>query len=155
MTVFEKNDYVGGHSRTRTITYKQNSLDVDTGFIVFNFRNYPNLVKLFHHYHVPIKKSDMSFAISSNGFEYSGASLRGYFSGNILKLSHWFMIYQIYRFNRIAQRQIDRVDGLTLKQFLEKNKIRGRVVERYILPMAGAIWSSHPDEILDFPAAFY
>src|SRR5689334_9626898 len=106
ITVYEKNDYIGGHSRTITLP---DGRAVDTGFIVYNERNYPLLLGLFRHLNVPVIKSDMSFGASiGNGWlEYGSNGMFGQVA-NILRPRYWRMLADILRFNRQAPAFIDR-----------------------------------------------
>ena len=156
--IFEKNEKFGGHSNTVDIKIGGNDISVDTGFIVYNTKNYPNLSSLFQHLEVPTKWSDMSFGFSSgNGkLEYSGSSLDCLFAQrkNLLNLNFVNGLREITRFNREAPIAMDsgQLNGLSLGDFLSQYKYRKWFVENFILPMGGAIWSTPQAKILNFPA---
>ena len=157
VTVFEKDNHIGGHSNTRLADTPEGSVPVDTGFIVYNEHNYPNLTALFEHLDVPTSASDMSFSYSLDRgkYEYSGDGLAGLFAqrANIVNLKHWGMLRDIQRFFDSAVRAIDSYpDNTTLGEFLSCEKYRETFCEDHILPMAAAIWSSPASDIRSFPA---
>jgi len=125
--IYEKNDYIGGHSRTIDVATPQGEIAVDTGFIVFNNRNYPLLTSLFIHLNVPIEKSDMSFGASiKNGWlEYGTKSLHNVFvqKSNILNPNFLIMIKDILKFNRKAHYYLEADLSLTLGQCLDELKM--------------------------------
>lgn len=153
ITVYEKNDVVGGHSRTITLGIDGKDVPVDTGFIVFNKRNYPLLTGLFDHLGVSIDKSDMSFGVSvENGaIEYGS---KGMFAQkrNLLRPKFWGMIFDILRFNRNALRMIGGYPDITLRDFLDRMKMGDWFRRYYLQAMGAAIWSCSVETILDFPA---
>ena len=161
ITVFERRDRIGGHAHSHELTDDQGkSFVVDTGFIVFNDRNYPNFRHLLKHIQVDPHDTEMSFSVSlpKNGkrgaFEYNGGSLTGLFAQrrNLLNPSFWSLLKDIARFNRLAKeaRQTD-LSGQTVRDWLSKHGFNEAMVTRYLLPMAGAIWSASPERIRDFP----
>jgi uncharacterized protein len=157
VTVYEGEPRLGGHSNTVDIPWRGGSVPVDTGFIVYNERNYPNLTRLFHHLAVPTRPSDMSFAVSIDGgrLEYAGTSLANLFAQkrNLLRMSHHRMLLDIVRFNRDAKRFLaddDHGSG-TLAQFLDRGRYSTAFRDHYLLPMAAAIWSSSLAAMEDMP----
>ena len=159
VTLFEKDGRIGGHSNTEAVSTPSGPVAVDTGFIVYNPPAYPNLVALFEHLRVPTQPSDMSLAVSLAGgaYEYSGAGLRGFLGqpANALKADHWRMAAGIARFFREAKAGLAR-PGESLGAFLERRRYSKAFIDRHLLPMAGAIWSSHPQHMLAYPAdAFF
>lgn len=159
ITVFEKNDYLGGHSNTASINYDGHAIDVDTGFIVFNFQTYPNLKALFETLNVAIDKSNMSFGIKhlDNGFEYCGNDLFGLFAQkrNMLNYKFLKMLADIVTFNKksIALVEQSKLDDLTtLEEFLNQLKLGQYFRDYYLFPMAGAIWSCPLELIKNYPA---
>jgi len=156
--LYEKNDYLGGHSNTAKINYDGVDIAVDTGFIVFNFSTYPNLVKFFELLNVEIKKSNMSFAvkIDDSKLEYAGTSLASLFAQkkNLVNLNFLRMIFDILRFNKKAVELLkkDFLPNYTLKNFLDDLHLKKYFQQYYLLPMASAIWSSPLDKIIDYPA---
>ncbi len=151
ITVFEKNDYIGGHSRTVEV----NGTPVDTGFIVFNDRNYPTLTKLFEHLGVAYEKSDMSFGahIDDIDLEYSSSNVFAQIR-NIWRPKFWGMLWDILKFNRVAPKWLDRND-LTLEQALDEMKAGAWFRRYYLQAMGAAIWSCSSDMILKFPASSF
>jgi predicted NAD/FAD-binding protein len=157
VTLFEKNDRLGGHSRTISITNPKNQkIDVDTGFIVLNDRNYPNLNKLFKHLKVEIVKTDMTFSVSVNqgALEWSGTSIDGFFAQrkNLLNLHMLKGIVDIFTFNKKALKCLEEFPQQTLGQFVDSLGLGTWFRDYYILPMGGAIWSCPYSKILEFPA---
>lgn len=159
ITLFEKNDYLGGHSNTASIFYNGNKVVVDTGFIVFNFRTYPNLKAFFELLKVKISKSNMSFGIKDldNGFEYSGNNLAGLFAQkkNLFNLKFLKMFKDIVKFNRTSIKLIESGEDLkniTLNEFIDDLKLGDYFKSYYLFPMAGAIWSCPLELIKNYPA---
>lgn len=157
VTVFEEADYLGGHANTRTVCVDGRSLPVDTGFIVYNETNYPQLTKLFDHVGVASEASDMSFAVSLNNgaLEYEG-SARGLLvqPGNLLRPSHLLMLRDLVRFYREAPALLDdpAAGEPSLGAFLAAGGYSRTFAEQHILPMGAAIWSSTLERMRDFPA---
>lgn len=152
ITVYEKNSYIGGHSRTITINDGKNDIAVDTGFIVFNNWNYPNLLGLFEHIDVPYVKSNMSFGVSidEGWLEYSSNDL--FAPRNLVRPAYWKMMRDIISFNRQALEYIEKDPSITLGQCLEELKMGAWFKEYYLLAMGAAIWSCPLETILCFPA---
>ncbi|WP_300546660.1 FAD-dependent oxidoreductase [Roseovarius sp.] len=154
VTLFEAEPRLGGHART-IIAGKRGDQPVDTGFIVFNYANYPNLADLFARLDVPVVKSNMSFGASVRGgaLEYGLASAGAFFAQRRNALNPRFlrMLRDIFRFNACALDHAgDR--GLTIGQFLDKIGTGDYFRDFYLLPLSGAIWSTPTEQILDFPA---
>jgi len=157
VTVYEKNNYAGGHANTTLVSVPEGDVFVDTGFIVFNKKNYTNLTELFKILNVSINDTIMSFSLSvDNGhYEYSGSGALGYFGqfSNIINLSHWYLLYEVNRFFSNAENNINKYDkNITLGDFLQNEKYSQIFIKKHILPMGAAIWSSNPDEMLSYPA---
>lgn len=154
VTVFEAEGRFGGHARTVTAG-RLGDQPVDTGFIVFNYANYPNLTKLFDELSVPVIKSDMSFAASIDGgrLEYGLRTLGTLFcqKRNLLSPSYLRMVKDIATFNRRAPEVANDPD-ITIGDFLEKLGTGPWFRDYYITPLSGAIWSTPVTKILDFPA---
>ena len=156
--VYEKNGYAGGHTNT---IKAPGGPAVDTGFIVFNERNYPELTAMLHHLKVASQPSDMSFSASIGGgkLEYAGDNLNTLFAQrwNLFDRSHWRMLLDITRFNRDAKRALR--SGLnadvTLGEFIMQGRYGDELSRRYLLPMAAAIWSCPVGAMLKFPAASF
>ncbi|MCX7151820.1 MAG: NAD(P)-binding protein, partial [Proteobacteria bacterium] len=162
VVLYEANDYLGGHTNTVDVTLEGQTYPVDTGFLVFNHRTYPNLVAMFRHLGVATAASEMSFAISlgdaaNPGLEWSGCSLGSLFAQkrNLLRPAFWGMLRDIMRFNRAATAMARGGCGgeQSLAAFLEAGRYGGMFREAYLLPMIGAIWSCPTKTMLEFPAA--
>ena len=157
VTLLERNHYVGGHTHTAMVDDPRGAFPVDTGFMVFNARNYPLLCGLFGHLGVASYATDMSFAASLDGgrLEYAGSDLNGLFGqrSNLLSPGFLRMLADILRFNRAAKAFIGRRSGATLSlgDFLARGGYGRRFAEHYLLPMAAAIWSSPTERMRDFP----
>ena len=164
VTVYERENRLGGHTHTVDIDYGGQPISVDTGFIVYNEHNYPELTALFAHHEVETLESDMSFSVSADGgkFEWSGRgrtlleTLDGVFAQrrNILRPSHFWMLREMSRFNR--ESVVDLKNGLlnqrSLGEYLSHRRYSDRLVNDYLVPMGAAIWSTPVDRMLDFPA---
>lgn len=159
IAVYEAADYPGGHSHTVDVAADGERLAVDTGFIVFNERNYPHFTALLNELGVASQPGDMSFSMrcAESGLEYNGNSLNTLFSQrrNLLRPSFHRMILDILRLHRHAGTLVGAADGQSLGEFLALHRFAGPVVDDYLLPMAGAIWSAEPRQILDFPARHF
>jgi predicted NAD/FAD-binding protein len=153
VTLYEKNKYVGGHSRTIDVKTADNTLAVDTGFIVFNNWNYPNLLGFFKALNVPYLKSDMSFGVSiDNGWlEYSSYGLFAQ-KRNLFRFQYWRMLSNIIRFNKQAPKYIERDINISLKECLNELNMSTWFKQYYLLAMGAAIWSCPLETILEFPA---
>lgn len=158
ITVYEKNGRIGGHSNTVDAPTEQGMTPVDTGFIVYNEKNYPNLTALFKHLNVPTKNSEMSFAASLGGgsFEYAGTDLNGLLGQrrNIVRLRFWSMMRDLLRFYRDAPQLLDDVTGrdLSLGDYLAREKYGQDFIRDHLLPMGAAIWSTTAAEMAAYPA---
>lgn len=159
ITLFEKNNRLGGHSHTHEIISQGNKINVDTGFIVFNKRTYPLFTKLLDELNVKYEKSNMSFSVFSKErkFEYNGTTLNSMFSQrkNILNYKFIKMIYEIIKFNRVALSLLSLKTEISLETFLKQNNFSDYFCKNYILPMGSAIWSSNINSMLKFPAVLF
>ncbi|WP_111979834.1 NAD(P)/FAD-dependent oxidoreductase [Algibacillus agarilyticus] len=162
VTVFEKNDYIGGHTATIDIEHKQKAYAIDTGFIVFNNKTYPNFLRLLDAIGIKKQETEMSFSVKNkmSGLEYNGHNLDTLFAqrSNLFKPSFWQLIREILRFNKLCkQRYISEnySETLTLGQFLAENKFDDGFAQNYILPMGAAIWSSSLNEMAQFQFKFF
>ena len=175
ITIFEGGNHIGGHSNTVDISLEtpQGKIThgVDTGFLVFNRKTYPRLVRLFEEIQVPIAPSEMSFSVSidatkrighSKKIEWAGNDLNSFFGqrSNLFSLSFWRMAYDILRFNRLATQLAEEQITAKLeysepderiKDFLDRNRFSTSFKENYFLPMIGAIWSCSIEQMLEFP----
>lgn len=156
VTLYERDARLGGHANTVTIDYDGASIDVDTGFIVYNERNYPNLMGLFDALGVETRETDMSFACAGGGVEWSSSFPRGVFAQkrNLFRPDFLGMLADIGRFNSQARADLVRGDfgDLTLGAWLKLRRFGGGFRDRYLLPMGAAIWSTTEGRIGDFPA---
>ncbi len=159
ITVYEKNDYIGGHSRTRDVITKDGAIPVDTGFIVFNKRNYPLLTRLFAHLQVPIAASNMSFGASINNgwLEYGTQSPASLFAQrkNLLRPAFWGMIADILKFNAKAKGYLNKDPSFTLGDCLDDLGMGAWFRQYFLLAMGGAIWSTPVAAMLQFPACSF
>ena len=156
VTVYEKDDRLGGHANTVRIDYDGASIDVDTGFIVYNQRNYPNLVGLLDALGVESAETDMSFAFAGNGREWSSNFPRGVFAQkrNLANPRFLRMLADIARFNRQAHDDLasGAVDDLTLGGYLRLRGYGRAFEHNYLLPMGAAIWSTSESGVAEAPA---
>ncbi len=154
VVLFEAEKRLGGHARTR-MAGRNGDQPVDTGFIVFNYANYPHLTALFDQLDVPVVKSNMSFGASFDGgrMEYGLASLNALFATRTNVASPRFlrMVRDILRFNAEGL-QASRDEALTIGELLTKLRLSDYFRDHYLLPFSGAIWSTPKEKILDFPA---
>lgn len=156
ITVYEKNAYIGGHSRTIEVKTNEGLIPVDTGFIVFNERNYPHLTKLFKYLDVPVAKSDMSFGttIADGWLEYGTRNVFGFFAQtkNFFRPAYWKMIADIIKFNKNAKFYLNKNPSFTLGECLDELKLGSWFRNYYLLAMGGAIWSTPVKDMMKFPA---
>jgi predicted NAD/FAD-binding protein len=156
--VFEKNDYVGGHSNTVTTP---NGTPVDTGFIVFNEANYPHFSRLLQELGVASQPSDMSFGVDdpATGFAFSSRGLAGLLArpSNLLRPSFYRFVKDIHRFNQAALWALnsDGCEGQTLGEFVASQNLSDDFLEHYLIPMSSAIWSAPPGKTLNFAASVF
>jgi predicted NAD/FAD-binding protein len=158
ITVFEAGSVPGGHANTVRVDTEDATHHVDTGFIVFNDRNYPNFERLLASVGVAAQPSDMSFGVSDGGdFEYNSASPNGLFANRSHLIAPWFhrMIADLVRFNGNAKKLLERGgDGPSLGHWLDAGGYSRPFVERLIVPQASAVWSADPRQMWTFPARF-
>jgi predicted NAD/FAD-binding protein len=160
VTVFEADDRIGGHTHTVDVELEGERHSVDTGFIVYNERTYPNFVRLLEKLAVETRASDMSFGMTSErtGIEWSSRGLRSVFAqpANLVRPAFHRMIRDILRFNREAKRLLDTDDEKTaLGDFLCGRGYSDEFVEHYVVPMGAAIWSADPSSFMRIPATTF
>ena len=161
VTVYEKDDRPGGHSHTVDVEFQGQTLAVDTGFIVYNEQNYPNLTALFRHLGVDTTPTDMSFAASLDAgrFEYSGSGLRGLAAQpwNLVRPRLWSLLIDLRRFYRDAPKTLGTAtsNDLTLGDYLKREGYGQAFVRDHLLPMGAAIWSTPTKDMLDYPLAAF
>jgi predicted NAD/FAD-binding protein len=157
--LFEKEDHFGGHSHTIDLIFGENKIAVDIGFIVFNYQTYPNLINFFKENDVQIEKSNMSFSVSvdNTNFEYCGNGLKGMFCNkvNLFNLNFLKMFFDIIKFYKNSDKEINLRENLTLGEYLEINKLSKQFVNYHIIPMVSAIWSMPPVEASKMPISFF
>ena len=157
VTLFEANAYLGGHTNTVDVTLDGITAPVDTGFLVFNDRTYPNLIALFEHLGVPHALSNMSFSVrvDEEKLEWAGSSLATIFAQkrNLIKPEFWRMLKEILRFNRESTHALMTGQGCegSLGDFLDRRGFGRAFRDWYLLPMSGAIWSCPTLRMLDYP----
>ncbi|MBP2548420.1 putative NAD/FAD-binding protein [Neorhizobium galegae] len=157
VVLYEAADRLGGHSNTVMVHTADADIPVDTGFIVFNDKNYPNLVALFDHLGVATQASDMSFAasIEDGAFEYSGTGLRGLLGQrrNAARPRFWRMLSDVLRFYREAEGLMGRADlqALTLGNYLDREGYSKAFIDDHLLPMGAAIWSMTTTDMRAYP----
>jgi uncharacterized protein len=168
--LFEREPRPGGHTHTIRVDTPHGGLGVDTGFIVFNERNYPNLIALFDELGVASQPSDMSFSVSNptTGFQYSSRGVGGFFAdrANLLRTSHYRLLADIARFHRRARRLLpgsvaaagggvgseDAGAGPSLEEWLEQERFSLSFRSHFLYPMIASIWSTAPGQAGSFPA---
>ncbi|MDQ6810747.1 MAG: FAD-dependent oxidoreductase, partial [Actinomycetota bacterium] len=159
ITVFEAGSYAGGHANTVRVDTPNETHAVDTGFIVYNDRNYPNFERLLSGLGVDSQPSSMTFSVSDEAgdFEYAGGSLNGLFAKRRHLLTPWFqrMVADLLRFNREARALLASPGaGPSLAHWLEEQAFSSAFVQRLIVPQASAVWSADPRQMWSLPARF-
>ncbi|MEQ1946972.1 MAG: FAD-dependent oxidoreductase [Bryobacteraceae bacterium] len=156
--LFERDHRLGGHTHTVMVDTENGPLPVDTGFIVHNDRTYPKFCQLMRELAIETQPSDMSFAVTSAGgaFEYSSHGIQGFFAqkSNYFSPAHYKLLREILRFNTEAPKLVNdpKAAELTLGQFLDNGHYSQIFIDRYLIPMAGAVWSMAPEVMPSFPA---
>jgi len=155
ITVFEAGSHVGGHTHTHVI----DDLAIDTGFIVFNERTYPNFTALLKELDIESQPSHMSFSVrnEASGLEYNGTSVATLFAQrrNLVRPSFYRMLADIVRFNREAPRLLAQSVSPCLGDYLQAHRYSSEFIDDYLVPMGAAIWSTDPERMLGFPARFF
>ena len=162
VTLFEADDRLGGHTNTVTVTIDGKTVNVDTGFIVHNRRNYPLFCRFIDDLNVASQDADMSFSVSKSqpDFAFSGSSLNGLFAQrqNLFSLSFWKLVRSIVRFGKIGKATLVRADSLpdyepppTVAEFVKQHGFSQQFLENYLIPLGASIWSADPTTFLQFP----
>jgi uncharacterized protein len=157
LVVFEEGEKAGGHADTSHVETETGAYDLDTGFIVFNDRNYPRFERLLGELAVATQPSQMNFGVSDGiDFEYNGASPNGLFASRRQAIAPSFhrMIADLVRFNRDARRLLASDEDPLLREWLAQRRYSRVFVERLIVPQASAVWSADPAQMWSFPARF-
>lgn len=158
ITLYEKNDYVGGHTNTLSVADEQGQVAIDTGFMTYNEVTYPNLTRLFGELGVATRASSMSFSVQHvpAELEFCGSSINQLFGQrrNLLKPRFWKMLLQVDRFNKEAVATIQSAsnDELSLGDYVRERNYGDNFLNYYLLPMSCAVWSTPPERMLQFPA---
>lgn len=158
LTIYEKNNYTGGHTNTIHVKENGNLIPIDTGFMVFNEATYPNLIKLFAELDVESVETEMSFGVQHRitGLEYACSNLNSFFAqrANFANPKHWKLLTEILRFFREAKAFMTELhaETVSLRSFLDSRNFNRNFTENYLLPMTAAIWSTPPSMMLEYPA---
>lgn len=162
VTLFEAGEQIGGHTATKSVRLGQTEYQVDTGFIVFNDRTYPNFIKLLSHLGVSSQATEMGFSVTcpETGFEYSGSGIKGLFAQrrNLLRPRFLKMLTEVVRFNRACTQAYNEnsiENDLTLGEYLQREGYSEFFQRYYILPMVSAIWSSGLAGAASMPLLFF
>ena len=160
ITIFEKNDYIGGHTHTHEIEHNGIKWNVDSGFIVYNERTYPNFINILDRLGVERQLTRMGFSVKSekNDLEYAGHSLNGLFAqrSNLFRPSFIRMLRSMWRFNSEARADLKGLDSeTTLGEYLKSNGYPEEFIQHFIIPIGAAIWSTVPNQMMDMPAIFF
>lgn len=162
ISLYEANDYLGGHTQTTDVKVGSQTFPVNTGFIVFNDWTYPNFIKLMDSLGVASEASDMSFSVKceQTDMEYNGHDLNSLFAkrSNLINPRFWAMIRDILRFNKetkaeLESGQLDKSE--TLGSYLKRNNYGYYFRRYYIIPMGAAVWSASEDMMMQFPLYFF
>lgn len=157
LTLFEQNDYIGGHTNTISVDEDGTHVHMDTGFMVFNYVTYPYLCKLFDEIKAPVKKTSMSFSVQHipSGLEYCGSGLNGLFAQrkNIFNWRHIKMLREIARFNRECVKILDneKYRNYSVSEYIREFGYGEDMLWKYLIPMSSAVWSTPMELILEFP----
>jgi predicted NAD/FAD-binding protein len=157
LTVYEQNPYVGGHTHTVEVNHNDERVFIDTGFMVYNHVTYPNLVRLFRTLQVEEMDTSMSFSVQHipSGLEFCGSGISGLFSQrkNLLNPRFVRMLLHINRFNSECLEVLDQssFDDMTLSEYARLRGFGQDFLMKYLVPMSSAVWSTPPDEMLNFP----
>jgi predicted NAD/FAD-binding protein len=149
---------VGGHTNTVTVDEDGEPVYIDTGFMVFNYKTYPNLCRLFDEIKAPVKKTDMSFSVQHlpSGLEYSGSSINHLFAQrrNIFNIKYIKMLSQIARFNKESVKILGdpKYADYSIGRYIREFNYGEEMLWKYLVPMSSAVWSTPMEQMLDFPA---
>ncbi len=159
VSIFEKNDYIGGHVHTHSFESSSGIQNVDSGFIVFNDRTYPNFEKVLNILDVRFQDTSMGFSLKTDDdFEYSGNSIKSLFSKkrHIFSPKFYGFLTNIMKFNKSSINSVTSLnEDVTLDEYLKSINVSQLSIDNYIIPMGASIWSTNPDKMLDMPALFF
>ena len=157
--LFEKQDHFGGHAYTLEVDLQNKIIPVDIGFIVFNYKTYPNLISFFQENKIKIEKSDMSFSVSvkDTNIEYCGRGIKGIFSNrsNLFNIKFIKMFFEIISFYKKSNNLNDVKLDLSLGEFLNQQRLSKYFINYHLIPMVSAIWSMPPYEANQMPLSFF
>lgn len=159
ITFFEKNGYAGGHTNTLMVDEDGDQISMDSAFMVYNEVTYPNLTRLFHELQVETCDTNMSFSVQHlpSGLEYCGTGLNGLFAQrrNIVNPMHYKMLMDISRFNKESIEVLDnnKYTHYSLEQYFKEKQYGRAMLDKYLIPMSSAVWSTPVDNMLQFPIA--
>ena len=157
--LFEKQDHFGGHAYTLEVDLQNKIIPVDIGFIVFNYKTYPNLISFFQENKIKIEKSDMSFSVSvkDTNIEYCGRGINGIFSNrsNLFNIKFIKMFFEIISFYKKSNTLNDVKLDLSLGEFLNQQRLSKYFINYHLIPMVSAIWSMPPYEANQMPLSFF
>lgn len=158
VTLYEQSARAGGHARTVTVPTEHGAVDIDTGFLVFDDRNYPNLTAFFDALGVACQPTTMSFSAKFiGGFEYAAGSFGGMFPTlrSLREWSRWIMVRDYFRFIKAAKAYLQKPDDATLGEFITRSKLSDVFAGRFLLPMGASLWCCTLTAIKMFPAAHF
>ncbi len=160
LTVYESNDYIGGHTHTVPVELNGRTYAIDTGFIVYNERTYPNFCRMLDQLDVTTQPTEMSFSVKceQSGLEYCGSNLNSLFTqrSNLFRPSFLRMLRDILRFNRESIALLEEgASDISLGEYLERHRYSRQFRGKYLIPMGAAIWSTSPSQMLEFPARYF
>jgi len=157
LTVFEADRRTGGHANTVVVESERGFESVDTGFIVFNDRNYPQFTRILEEMEVPSRPSSMSFSYTDGEFEYAGRDLSGLFAqrSNVFRPSFIRMLAEFTRFQRLLRQLVETGEqGPSLDDFLAENRFSPALKDRVVVPLVASVWSADPGQMSNFPVGF-
>ncbi len=162
ITVYEANDYIGGHTATKNVVVDQKTYAIDTGFIVYNDWTYPNFIKLMKKLEVATQATEMSFSVKNlaTGLEYNGNTLNSLFAQrrNFFSPRFYRIVLDIVKFNKLCKAHIEAQkdsENMTLLDFIKQHNLSEGFTKNYILPMCAAIWSTSLEASANFPLSFF
>jgi predicted NAD/FAD-binding protein len=162
ISVYEANDYIGGHTATKNVVVNDKEYAIDTGFIVYNEWTYPHFIKLMETLGVATQATEMSFSVHNkgSGLEYNGNTINSLFAQrrNLFSPKFYRLVLDIVKFNKLCKKHIEEAkntDNITLIDFIKTNKLSDGFTQNYILPMCAAIWSTSLEQSANFPLAFF
>lgn len=161
ITVFEKRKRIGGHVNSVSVSEYGSEIAIDTGFMVYNHSTYPNFTRLIKELSVKAKPTDMSFSVQHNPcqIEWSGTGFKRLFArrSNLFSQMFWNLLFAIDKFNKKAREflEADKLENITIAQFVESVGVKGIALDLYILPMMSSLWSAPPSQMREFPVTLF